>query len=282
MPALKGRRTGRAAKLRLLPALRIRPRRRTLLRFAAAGGCVLGAVLWRTGAVERGLEALEAEAVAASVAAGLAVEEAFVEGRRYARREEIRAALGIERGDGMLLLDLAAAKARLEANPWVASATVERRLPDAVYVRIVERRPMALWQHRGVIRVVDRDGRVLTDRDVADHAGLPLVVGADAPAEFPSLMAAVAAAPALYPRLSSASWVGGRRWSLRFDDRVDVLFPEGAPEDAWIRLNELQRKGGILDARLTRIDLRGADRVLVAVEDGAPNPASEASGRERG
>lgn len=282
MPALKGRRAGRAAKLRLLPALRIRPRRRTLLRFAAAGGCVLGAVLWRTGAVERGLEALEAEAVAASVAAGLAVEEAFVEGRRYARLEEIRAALGIERGDGMLLLDLAAAKARLEANPWVASATVERRLPDAVYVRIVERRPMALWQHRGVIRVVDRDGRVLTDRDVADHAGLPLVVGADAPAEFPSLMAAVAAAPALYPRLSSASWVGGRRWSLRFDDRVDVLLPEGAPEDAWIRLNELQRKGGILDARLTRIDLRGADRVLVAVEDGAPNPAGEASGRERG
>ena len=282
MPALKARRAGRAARLRLFSVLGLRPRRRTLLRFAAAGGCVLGAVLWRTGAVERGLEALEAEVVSASVAAGFAVDEAFVEGRRHMRLEDVRAALGAGRGDPMLLLDLAAAKARLEANPWVASATVERRLPDIVHVRIVERRPMALWQHRGVVRVVDRAGRVLADRDLADHAALPLVVGADAPAEFPSLMAAVAAAPALYPRLSSASWVGGRRWSLRFDDRVDVLLPEGAPDRAWIRLNALQRKGAILDARLARIDLRGPDRVLVAVEEGAPDPAGETPGREKG
>lgn len=282
MPALKERRAGRAAPLRLFPVLRLLPRRRTLLRFAAAGVCVLGAVLWRTGAVERGIEALEAEVAAASVAAGFAIDEAFVEGRRHARLEDIRAALGAGRGDPVLLVDLAAAKARLEANPWVASATVERRLPDAVYVRIVERRPMALWQHRGTVRVVDRKGRVLADRDIANHAALPLVVGADAPAEFPSLMAAVAAAPALYPRLSSASWIGGRRWSLRFDDRVDVLLPEGPPDRAWIRLNELQRKGAILDARLARIDLRGPGRVLVEVEEGAPNPAGEAPGREKG
>lgn len=282
MPALKARRAGRAAQLRLFFVLGLRPRRRTLLRFAAAGICVLGAVLWRTGAVERSLEALEARVVAASVAVGFAVDEAFVEGRRHMRLEDVRAALGAGRGDPMLLLDLRAAKARLEANPWVASATVERRLPDVVHVRIVERRPMALWQHRGVVRVVDRAGRVLADRDLADHAALPLVVGADAPAEFPSLMAVVAAAPALYPRLSSASWVGGRRWSLRFDDRVDVLLPEGAPDRAWIRLNALQRKGAILDARLARIDLRGPDRVLVAVEEGAPNPAGEAPGREKG
>lgn len=199
----------------------------------------------------------------------------FIEGRRRAPADELRASLGISQGDAILAIDPAAAAARLEANPWVAEARVERRLPDVLYIRIVERRPMALWQHRGALGVVDASGRVLTRR-VEDYAALPLIVGPGAPAALPALVAAMAAVPDLRRRVSAASRVGDRRWTLRFDDRVDVLLPSGPPERALARLAALQRRSAILNASVARIDLRLPDRVLVRLVDGAPDAESNA------
>ncbi len=280
MPALSARR-GRSAKARgagwlagaglaALPRLGLRGR--GALRAAAFAICAAAALAaWGTGAAERGLAGLGAAIVDAGARAGLAVAEVYIEGRRRAPLEELRAVLSVARGDPMLAIDLAEAKARLESNPWIASASVERRFPDALYIRVVERRPMALWQHRGEVGVVDSEGRVLTRRGPGDFAALPLIVGAGAPRAFPALLAAMAGAPELYPRLSSASWVSERRWTLRFDDRVDVLLPEGPAAEAWNRLDALQKQTGILDARLERIDLRGGGRVLVRPE-AAPEP----------
>ena len=241
------------------------PRPRTLRALALLAVVAAGAAVWKTGMAARGV----AWAGSAAVAAGLAVDEVFVAGRRHAPMAALRESLGVARGDPLLRIDLAQARARLEANPWVAAARVERRWPDTLHIRIVERRPMALWQHRGALGVVDRAGRVLTRSGVGRFAGLPLIVGAGAPSALPSLLVAMKDSPGLYRRLSAASWVGGRRWTLRFDDRVDVLMPEGPPAAAWTRLAELQRRAGILDAELERIDLRGADRVLVRLDERA-------------
>ena len=241
------------------------PRPRTLRALALLAVVAAGAAVWKTGMAARGV----AWAEGAAVAAGLAVDEVFVAGRRHVPMAALRESLGVARGDPLLRIDLAQARARLEANPWVAAARVERRWPDTLHIRIVERRPMALWQHRGALGVVDRAGRVLTRSGVGRFAGLPLIVGAGAPSALPSLLVAMKDSPGLYRRLSAASWVGGRRWTLRFDDRVDVLMPEGSPAAAWTRLAELQRRAGILDAELERIDLRGADRVLVRLDERA-------------
>src|SRR3546814_10770851 len=62
-------------------------------------------------------------------------------------------ALGLETGRPILAVDPAAARAALEALPWVASASVERQLPGTVYIRLTERAPLALWQDQGVIQV---------------------------------------------------------------------------------------------------------------------------------
>ena len=305
MPALKARRSdrigtraGEPPDKRTKPgagrARRSRPAVRPAGRFsrrrgwhpfrrAAAAGLATAVVLgvaggaWLLDVPARGLAAFEAgvAAVAQAAAAGLAVEEVFIEGRRRAPADELRASLGISQGDAILAIDPAAAAARLEANPWVAEARVERRLPDVLYIRIVERRPMALWQHRGALGVVDASGHVLTRR-VEDYAALPLIVGPGAAAALPSLIAAMAAVPDLRRRVSAASRVGDRRWTLRFDDRVDVLLPSGPPERALARLAALQRRSAILDASVARIDLRLPDRVLVRLVDGAPDAESNA------
>ena len=63
----------------------------------------------------------------------------------------ILAALDVRPGDSLLGIDLQASRQRLEAIDWVASATVERRLPDTLYVTLSERRAVAIWQNGGGI-----------------------------------------------------------------------------------------------------------------------------------
>ncbi len=82
--------------------------------------------------------------------------------------------------NSMLLVDLNAARARLTALPWVADASVSRRLPDTLIVDVVERRPVALWQFRHRLAAIDRTGVPLTAERLDRFAALPLVVGAEA------------------------------------------------------------------------------------------------------
>ena len=68
-----------------------------------------------------------------------------VEGRDYVERSAILAALNVKQGDSLLGVDLQASRQRLEAIDWVAGATVERRLPDTLYVTLRETASMRDW-----------------------------------------------------------------------------------------------------------------------------------------
>ena len=220
--------------------------------------------------------------VAASMRAGLTVQEIFVEGRSEAPSEALLTALGIARGDPILLVDPAAAKARLENLGWVATAVVERHLPDTIYVRLRERRPLAVWQSERVHKLVDTSGAVIDGGDIAHFSHLPHIVGEGAPARLPILLRALANQPALARRLSAANWVGERRWTLHFDDRVKVSLPEGPVGPSLDRLGTLQRLEAVLDSDIISLDLRQADRATIRLSPGAQDHKQENDGTPSG
>jgi len=75
---------------------------------------------------------------------------------------EVHGALDVARGDPMVEVDERAAARRIETLPWVAEATVSRRWPGTVRVRIVERSPVAVLPViEGRTALVDREGRIL-------------------------------------------------------------------------------------------------------------------------
>jgi cell division protein FtsQ len=69
---------------------------------------------------------------------------------------------GVERGQNVVTLDTAATERRLEADPWIASASVTTDLPDTVLVRITERIPVASVETHQGWEVVAADGVVVT------------------------------------------------------------------------------------------------------------------------
>ena len=105
--------------------------------------------LWHSGWVGREIAAVGDGLLAMTARAGLKIEDVLVEGRARSRRSEIMGIQGIKRDAPILAFDPHTAKQRLEALPWVGNATVERRLPHVIYVHLVEREPLALWQHEG-------------------------------------------------------------------------------------------------------------------------------------
>lgn len=266
-------RRGKSARKRGRAA---RPRRRWLRRalrpatvLAVCGALALagliggGAWLWTSGRIAAMADAAARAAVAASADAGLVLREVYVEGRAQTPRQALLKALGVRRGAPMVTVDPEAARARIETIGWVRRATVERRFPDTVFIRIVERQPLALWQRKGKLFVVDRDGVVIKGARPRDFAALPVVVGEGAPANAAALVAVLATEPALSARVRAAVWVGGRRWNLRLENGIDVRLPEDGAAEAWQRLAEFDRRHRLLAGEVTAVDLRLPDRLVV-------------------
>jgi cell division protein FtsQ len=204
---------------------------------------------------------------------GLVVTDVKVEGRETTDSETILAALGARPGTPILAMSPRRAKEQLEALPWVRSAVVERRLPDTLYVRLVERRPLALWQHGGKLELIDHEGAVIPVTRLDRFAKLPMVVGEGAAAHAAELLDMLATEPDLASRVTAGIRVGNRRWNLRIDNAIDVLLPADAPAGAWAQLARLERSSAILKRDVQTVDVRLPDRLVLRVNPEAPKEA---------
>jgi cell division protein FtsQ len=237
----------------------------TIAALAVGGGSYW---FWLAGYPAASERWFEDEAERLQVVAGLTVQEVISRGRRRTPREDVLRALGVRRGQPILGLDLERARGRLEAIGWIKSATVTRRLPDTIELRLVEREPLALWQREGGLVLIGLEGMVITAKELGRFAELPIVVGDDAPRRAAELLTVLRGKPSLFPLVEAAIRVGRRRWNVRLEGGVEVRLPEGAEERAWARLAALEREHGLLARDLTAIDMRLPDRLVVRLTPG--------------
>ena len=275
-----------ASARRPKPAPRPRRRRasRTVRRaalwgapLALAAGLGIGAVM--SGAVHGPHSAQDIATAALDLTGklGLVVTDIQVEGRETTDRATILAALDAHYGTPILAVSPARAKQQLEALPWVRSASIERRLPGTIAVSLVERRPLAVWQHDGKQELIDQGGTVIPVTDLSRFAKLPTVVGDDqARHGAAQLLGLLASEPDIASRVTALVLVGDRRWNVRIDNAIDVMLPEDDVAGAWSKLAELQRKNQILQRNVETIDMRLPDRLVMRVNDATPKDASGA------
>ncbi len=247
-----------------------------LMVFASAGG---GWWLWQSGWAARTAERLKWTLIAASVEMNFTVQEVLVVGRWETSKADLLAAVGVARGAPILAFDLGAARRRVEALPWISRASVERILPDTVLLRVVERRPLALWQNRGRFALIDDEGAVILKQGLERFSDLPLVVGEDAPAHAADILQILKTQPQMMLRVKAAVRVGGRRWNVRLDNGIDVRLPEENAASAWARLAEYQRTHRVLAPEVRVLDLRLPGRLILR-KSPWPGRSGAASGRE--
>lgn len=213
---------------------------------------------------------LQTEALRTTAQAGFEIRRVEISGTRELPRLAVYQAALTGPTNAMLAADLGAIRARLLEQPWVADASVSRRLPDTLDIAITERRPVALWQFHQRFHAIDITGRPLTDQHLERYASLPVVVGPGANARVRELLALVAAAPGLAGQIDAGVLVGGRRWDIRFKSRETLLLPDqpAAASTAlkrFARLAASQPPGTALigSGRYARFDMRLPGRIIV-------------------
>lgn len=235
-----------------------------------AGGSATFA--WRVGWPQQQVMRLADAAFQTTARAGLALHDVVVEGREFTGADELMAALQVRRGMPILAFDRASALQRLEQLPWLSGVVIERRLPDMLYVRLQERQPMARWQIRNRVHVIDRDGKAILPASAQNFTDLPLVVGEGAADHALDLVIALAAHPKIHDILRAATRIGNRRWDLTLTPGVTVRLPEAPPAEGLKRLATLMEEQQILARDITAIDLRIIGRT--AIERASGNGAN--------
>ena len=81
---------------------------------------------------------------AAANVAGFRITSVAIAGASKLTRGEVLDLVGVDSGSSLLCLDPADARARLDDNPWVATAAVLKLYPGRLQIEIGERLPVAL------------------------------------------------------------------------------------------------------------------------------------------
>lgn len=251
----------------LLERLPIRPE--TVQKAVTWGMLGLGAAAALVVLQAFGVPAMAGNEVARVVGgAGFEVKRVDLRGIRNMDRLTVYAIAFDQHSMAMPLVDLEEVRAKLLRYGWVQDARVSRRLPDTLVVDIVERTPAAVWQYRGRLRLIDAAGVVLEDVTGQAPPDLPLLIGPNANSHAGELAALVAKAPALKPVIAGASWIGERRWDLRFQSGETLALPEGQPEAerALVRFARMDTAQRLLGRGFLRFDMRDPTRFVARLD----------------
>ncbi len=225
-----------------------------------------GIIIIKTNLVEQKLTSLSDYFYGLTTYMGFTLDDILVYGRNKTSLEEINNIVGSHEGDNILRLNLHQIKTDLEQLPWVKSATVSRHyLPNILKIEIKERRVQSLWQINNTFYPIDTEGAVIHAEYIPDRPTL-LLVGKGAPEHMQELIHIVGYDKTLYARIKVATYISERRWNLILDDIEDgitIKLPAQDTEQAWKKLIKLNKTQGLLKRKLTIIDLRFKNKVLV-------------------
>jgi cell division protein FtsQ len=240
------------------------------LTVALAGFGTLAGIL-ASGYIGKTVTAIEENIQNAFASAGFAVRDVALTGNERTSSEAARAALGAETGRPIFAVDPDAVRRRLLKLPWIADAEVKRQYPDRIAIRLVEKRPFAVWRKGGELLVIERSGAVIT-KDGAGAFRLPLLIGTGAPEAAAPFIDALGAFKTVSARLRTIERIGARRWDLVLTDGVIVKLPEQGWEAELGELERLVLEKGVLERDIEIIDLRYPDHYVFGLHNGESRP----------
>ena len=250
---------------KVLLALKITP---ALIRQATTALILsIGAALALLAATYIGIPRMAATLAAEGVArAGFVVKRVEITGLEHMDRMTVYGIALDQHSMSMASVDLTGVRQKLLGYGWIAEAHVSRRLPDTLVIDVVERKAAAVWQHAGRLALVDGTGVVLEPLTPENMpADLPLVIGPDANKQSAAMASLLRHAPRLKPMVAGATWVGNRRWDLRFQTGEVLALPEGeaASASALVAFAQKDAQHPLLGKGYARFDTRDGEHIFI-------------------
>src|SRR5436190_14353046 len=194
-----------------------------------------------------------------------AVRHLEISGAQHTTPADVEAVRHRYVGTNLFHLDIAGLRRDVSSLPWVSRVEIEKKLPDTLRVRIVERTPIALVQTNDSFRYVDDRGFAFAMLSpAAGDSDLPLISGADLPRGVAILRTLRAQDPELYARISEVRlWPPG---GFAFFDRELHAFVYANEEDLsskWRDLRAIARAEHLERGDIAYADLRFDGQIVI-------------------
>ena len=106
------------------------------------------------------------------------VDKVTVQQSNHFTKEQVIALSNIEIGVNTFNLDLGLIGKKIEENPWVQQADVQRIFPRQVVINLTERKPVAII-NLGLLYYLDAQGEIFKVLGSADDLDYPIITGFD-------------------------------------------------------------------------------------------------------
>ncbi|EJF97524.1 hypothetical protein MEI_01218 [Bartonella vinsonii subsp. arupensis Pm136co] len=200
---------------------------------------------------------------------GFVIADVDINGNKRLVKQEVLKILGLDTAASIFTFDVDRARFLLEQQAWVQSANIQKIYPNRVRISVVEREPYAIWQHDGVMDIIDDTGRVILPFKGGIVQGLPLVVGQGAQNAAKMFLQELSVYPQLYSRARAFVRVGERRWDLVLDNGVRIMLPEKGALERLSSLLKTELAQDLFSRDILSLDLRLSDRITVSLSDEA-------------
>jgi cell division protein FtsQ len=194
---------------------------------------------------------------------GFVVTTVDIKPLKYTNIDVILKAAQLTPEQALLQLDPDLIRGRIEQLPWVWSAIVKKKFPDQLMIHVIEREPIAIWHEGKAMRLVDKEGVILSDKVSEKFKELPSIAGQAAAKNAPPLFQKLEQYPTVHSLVKTAVCIGKRRWNLLLTNGTQVYLPESDLDTAFMKLNDLAEKK-LLDTLVIKIvDLRLEGRIIL-------------------
>jgi cell division protein FtsQ len=171
-------------------------------------------------------------------------------------------------GTNLFRLDIARLQADLVRLPWVSRVEIEKKLPDTLRIRIVERAPVALLQNGSTLHYVDDHGVAFAQlsAEIGDR-DLPVIRdarGAELARAVALLRTLRARDPQVFSRISELRPVAPRGFAL-FDRELgaQIYANDDDLSSKWRDLYGIVRAEHLGPRSIEYADLRFGDRIVL-------------------
>ncbi len=233
--------------------------------------CIIAlTITLRDSLIDRQIQDFKQQIFQYSTKHGFGINDIVVEGRKKTTLSALNKQINLNRNDSILKIDLKDLKTKIEDLPWIEQANLKRSyFPNILQISLKEKEIIALYQINGKFYPVDKYGNII-ETDYIPNTQFLIIVGEGAPQKLFDLLNILQTDPTLFSRIKAAVLHSSRRWDLIFDDidkGTTVKMPETDLDKAWKKLIKINNKYGIFKRKLTFIDLRYQDKVIVNIAD---------------
>ncbi len=170
--------------------------------------------------------------------------------------------IGIKSNTKSFSVKLDDALIRITSIPDIEFAAVRRLADGNLQIKIKKRLAIATWMNNNSFYPLTANGSLI-NKPQNERPENALVFKGSLPPDISYIVETMKHSPRILSNSGYLEWIEGRRWNITTINNTIIMLPETNFDYAIKKLNDLENKNQILERKISVIDMRDPERVLI-------------------